>query len=72
MVNSGVSILNTLSILKSQSFSGYFRRVLEVVYEDVKTGVMLSEAMKKHKRVFPEFFRSMVYVGEVSGALTKC
>ena len=71
MVNSGVSILNTLSILKSQSFSGYFRRVLEVVYEDVKTGVMLSEAMKKHKRVFPEFFRSMVYVGEVSGALDK-
>lgn len=71
MINSGVSILNTLSILKEQSFSGYFRKVLEVVYEDVKSGVMLSEAMKKHKRVFPEFFQSMVYVGEASGALDK-
>ena len=40
-----------------------------MVYEDVKTGVLLSDAMKKHPRVFPHFFVSMVYVGEVSGSI---
>ena len=27
--------------------------------------------MEKHKKVFPEFFRSMIYVGEISGSLEK-
>lgn len=40
-----------------------------MVYDDVKIGVLLSKAMEKHKKVFPEFFRSMIYVGEISGNL---
>ena len=30
---------------------------------------MLSDALNKHKKVFPDFFRSMIKVGEVSGKL---
>ncbi len=69
MLNAGISLLNGIEILKEQNFSHYFRSLLQVVYEDVKTGVMLSEAMAKHKRVFPEFFRSMIKVGELGGRL---
>ena len=69
MLNSGISLLNGIEILKEQSFSRYFRSLLQVVYEDVKTGVMLSDAMAKHKRVFPDFFRSMIKVGELGGRL---
>ena len=69
MINAGIAIIDCLEILSRQSFSSFFKKVLEMVYEDVKTGVLLSDAMKKHPRVFPHFFVSMVYVGEVSGSI---
>lgn len=69
MLNSGISILESLAQLKDQHFSGYLKKILYMVYEDVKIGLLLSKAMEKHKKVFPEFFRSMIYVGEVSGNL---
>lgn len=69
MLNAGVSLLGGIEILKEQSFSRYFRSLLQVVYEDVRAGMMLSDAMAKHGRVFPEFFRSMIRVGERSGKL---
>lgn len=69
LLNSGISILDSLSQLKTQTFSGFFKKIIYMVYDDVKTGVLLSKAMGKHKKVFPEFFRSMIYVGEISGSL---
>lgn len=69
MINSGISLLGGLEILKDQKFTRYFRQLLQVIYEDVKGGMMLSDAMAKHKGVFPSFFRSMIKVGETSGKL---
>lgn len=69
MLGSGMALLDCLETLKSQKYSSYFRSILSVVFEDVKGGMMLSEALQKHKKVFPDFFRSMIYVGEVSGKL---
>lgn len=69
MVNSGISLLGGIEILKAQNFSAYFRHLLEVIYEDLKAGMMLSDAMAKHKGVFPDFFRSMIKVGETSGKI---
>ncbi len=67
MQNAGISILDCLDILRNQAYSSYFRKLLQVVYEDVKSGLLLSAALDKHKKVFPHFFRSMVRVGELSG-----
>lgn len=69
MLNSGMSIVQTLDVLKSQDYDKFFKSILENVYEDVKTGVMLSDALAKHKKVFPNFFKSMIKVGEASGKL---
>ena len=66
MINTHIPLLETLDILKNQPFSSYLLKILEVVYDDVKGGMLLSEALEKHKKVFPEFFRSMTYVGEMS------
>ena len=71
MISSGVSIVDSLNILKEQSYSSFFRKVISAVYEDVKVGVLLSDAMAKHKKVFPHFFTSMTYVGEQSGMLDE-
>ena len=69
MQNTSIPILDCLDILRHQNYTAYFKKVLQVVYEDVKSGVLLSEALNKHKKVFPDFFRSMVHVGEISGKL---
>lgn len=71
MINSGISIVESLAVLREQSYSDFFKRVLAAVYEDVKVGFLLSEAMAKHKKVFPQFFTSMTYVGEQSGMLDE-
>lgn len=69
MQNTGISILDCLDILRNQSYSPYFLKLLQVIYEDVKSGLLLSDAFDKHKKVFPHFFRSMVRVGELSGRM---
>lgn len=71
MINASIELINCLEILKGQSFTKAFKAILETIYEDVKSGQLLSEAMEKHKKVFPNFFRNMVYVGEKSSSLEK-
>lgn len=69
LVTAGTAIIDSLAILKGQSYSGYLKKVLEQVYEDVKAGKLLSEAMGRHKKTFPNFFVSMMRIGEVSGQI---
>ena len=69
MQNTGIPILDSLDILRHQPYTAYFRNLLHVVYADVKSGLLLSDALDKHKKVFPHFFRSMVRVGELSGKM---
>ena len=69
MLSSGIQIVDCMEILKQQPFTAYFKTILQVISEDVKGGDMLSAAFDKHKKVFPDFFVSMVHVGEASGKL---
>lgn len=69
MFNTGISIVDSLEILKNQSYSGLLKKTLEFLHEDVKAGQLLSQALEKHKKIFPRFLLSMIYVGEISGAL---
>lgn len=69
MISTGIQLLDCIDILKQQPYSAYFKSILQVISEDIKGGAMLSEAIDKHKKVFPEFFCSMVHVGEASGKL---
>ncbi len=71
MFNTGISIVDSLEILKNQSYSGLLKKTLEFLHEDVKAGQLLSQALEKHKKIFPRFLLSMIYVGEISGALDK-
>lgn len=69
MINSGISILGCLDILKEQKYSKMFKDILIIIDDDVRAGMMFSEALNKHKKVFPKFFRNMVAVGEKSGKI---
>ena len=69
MIKAGISIPNAFDTLRHQKFTTYFRNVLSEVYEDVLKGMYLSDSLDKFPTIFPSFFTSMVYVGELSGNL---
>ena len=71
MLKAGIPLSECLNSLHKQKFSIPFRNVLQTIYLDVESGVLLSEAFAKHPKVFPRFFVSMVGIGEVSGSLDK-
>jgi type IV pilus assembly protein PilC len=69
MMNAGVSIINCLDILRQQTENKKMGRVIEEVYEQLQKGMALSDAMKKHEKVFPELLVNMIAAGEASGNL---
>jgi len=71
LFNSGITILETIEILMLQTSNKKMKDVLRVIYDDIRKGKVLSEAMDLHDSVFPEFLRNMIKVGEVSGNLDE-
>lgn len=71
MISAGISIVEGIDVCCEQSFSGKLKSTLRKIKEDLRQGVSLSEAMKKHPKVFPSFFSSMVFVGESAGCLDR-
>ena len=71
LIASGISIIDSVNTLKNQPYSNLLKKTLEKVEDDLYEGMMLSESMKKYPKVFPQFFASMIYVGETSGKLSE-
>ncbi len=69
MINSGLSLLRSLSILAEQTESKPLAEVANQVRMDVEKGSSLSQAMVKHPKAFNRLYVSMVRAGEVGGAL---
>ena len=68
MINAGVSIVDSIATLKEQS-SPALNRILTDVHSKMLVGRLLSEALGKLSKIFPTFFRNMIYIGELSGNL---
>jgi len=71
MVNSGLSLIRTLSILEEQTENKALGKVVGEVRGDVEKGSSLSAAMEKHPKVFSELFVAMIKAGEVGGVLDE-
>jgi type IV pilus assembly protein PilC len=69
MINSGLSLLRSLTILEEQTESKELRKTLTDVRQQIETGQSLSAAMGKHPRVFPPLMINMTKAGEVGGFL---
>ncbi|MFA5525113.1 MAG: type II secretion system F family protein [Tissierellales bacterium] len=69
MLNAGVTIVKCLDILEAQIENKVMRIATKATFEDVQKGMTLSEAMRKHEKVFPSLLVNMVEAGEVSGSL---
>jgi type IV pilus assembly protein PilC len=68
MINSGLSMLRSLTILSEQTENKKLAEILGEVAKDVETGVALSTAFSKHE-VFPPLLVNMCRAGEVGGFL---
>ena len=69
MINSGLSLLRSLSILAEQTENKELGRILGEVRNDIETGSSLSVSMAKHPNVFPPLMINMIRAGEVGGFL---
>lgn len=69
MINAGLGIVKCIDILVVQTENKTLKKALANINEDIQKGLTLSEAMKKHQKIFPQILISMVEAGEVSGNL---
>ncbi|MDE5978189.1 MAG: type II secretion system F family protein [Turicibacter sp.] len=69
MVDAGVQMDACLDILATQLTHPVLKEALREIYDDVKRGDTLSNAMARHPKVFPSLLIKMIQSGEVSGNL---
>lgn len=71
LIRAGVPIVRATSILRVQTESKVLKKTLSQIEDDLREGIAYSEAIKKHPRVFSNFFSSMALAGEASGNLEE-
>lgn len=69
MVRSGLTILDALVLVKSQTKNVVFRDALGAIIDSINQGNSLSTSVRKYPRYFDEVFCNMVEAGEISGKL---
>jgi type IV pilus assembly protein PilC len=72
MVSSGMTILRALSVLESQTESKKLAATVAAVRHDVEAGLLLSDALERHPKVFSPLYVAMVRAGETGGVLEEC
>ena len=69
MIEAGLNVVGSLVILENQTDDQALAAVVKELREDVEGGKLLSEAMRKHPRVFSRLYVAMVEAGEAAGIL---
>ncbi|MGI8863032.1 MAG: type II secretion system F family protein [Solirubrobacteraceae bacterium] len=72
MVTSGMSILRALYVLETQTESKLLSSTIVQVRQDVEAGLLLSDALARHPKVFGPLYVAMVRAGEAGGVLEEC
>ena len=71
LINSGMSLMEALSVLVEQTVNKKLQAVLMDVRQNIESGLSLSESLQKHKKVFSRLYVSMVNAGEMAGILDR-
>ncbi|WP_246940871.1 type II secretion system F family protein [Bacillus pinisoli] len=71
LLKAGISVVDATKILAQQTASKALKRILLNVEEDLQSGLALSQAANKYKKVFTPMFINMVRAGEASGTLDE-
>ncbi len=71
LITAGIPILESLHMLREQSRSRMYVRVMDAIIDDVANGQTLSKSLSKFPEMFGEFGVNIIMVGEASGSLSK-
>lgn len=71
MVNAGLSLVRSLSILEQQVSNQKLRAILGKVRADVEEGRTLADSLAKHPEAFSSLYVNMVRAGEAGGVLDE-
>ncbi len=69
MLNAGLTIIDSLEILKKQNTKPGLQKILTDIDAGIKAGNSFSSALKKYPQNFPNLYISLVKSGEASGKL---
>ena len=69
LVASGLSIVESLDLASQVVGNYYYERAIKESMEDIKNGIPLSECLRRHQELFPNFMTSLLTVGEKTGTL---
>src|ERR1044071_652765 len=69
MIDAGLSVVSALVILEEQTDDAYLAAVTRELRADVEGGLLLSQALGRHPKVFSRLYVSMVEAGEAAGIL---
>jgi type IV pilus assembly protein PilC len=71
LMKAGVPILDAIADVRDSTESPRLRDVMAGVYESLKSGETLSQAMAKYPRVFNDVFVGLVRAGEKTGSFAE-
>jgi type IV pilus assembly protein PilC len=69
MINAGLPLIQCLDLLGRQEQNKTFAKVIATIKEDIEGGSTLTDALKKHPKIFDELFVNLVAAGESGGIL---
>jgi len=71
MINAGLTLLRSLSILGTQTTNKRFAEVIDQLRQDIESGSSLSQAISRHPKIFNRLYCSMIKAGESGGNLDR-
>jgi type IV pilus assembly protein PilC len=71
LINAGVSLVRSLSVLEDQATNIKMKKYLTQVGFDVQQGTGLADSMRKFPQAFDNLFVAMIQAGEVGGVLDE-
>src|SRR5947207_7653073 len=71
MIDAGLNVVSSLVILEEQTDDPYFAHVIHEIRADVEGGLLLSQALGRHPKIFSRLYIAMVEAGEAAGILDQ-
>ena len=71
MIEAGLNVVSALVILEEQTDDAYFATVVREIRADVEGGLLLSQALGRHPKIFNRLYVAMVEAGEAAGILDQ-
>ena len=71
VIRAGIPMILGLRALEEQTSNVRLKSVVREICQEIDKGTAFSDALSRHKKIFPELYIAMVRAGEVGGSLEE-